>query len=401
MKKVIQLFVLAALATTLALHVVAQTPASTGTTTAASGQDDAEAKARLYDQFTKNRTTNPSVAYDAGKQYLAKYEPIDGPTDQYVAYIKKWVASYEKIARRADLLQQIKDKKVNDAYASSKQVLTDYPDDLVVLYQLAGAGYVASTSGNEANNPDAIGYTKRTIQLIQSGKSFDPNKPLAGKDKDEIVANLNFALGILQMKSAPSDAIASLINAAQTESTPKKDPVTYSTLAELYESSQYTNLANQYNTSCKAPDQATTPTCTELSTKVNQVVDHIIDALARAIAYSNSSPDAAKFGQARAAWTQSLTSYYKYRNNGSDTGLKELIASITSRPLPKPGEPVTPSLIPSTPSTSSTTTPTTPSSSAAPSKTATTTTQSNGKTTSVQPTGKSSGTKTPPKRAHN
>jgi hypothetical protein len=62
----------------------------------------------------------------------------------------------------------------------------------------------------------------------------------------------------------------------------------------------------------------------------------MIDALARAIAYSNTSPNAAKLAQARTAWTEQVTTYYKFRNNDSDTGLKELIASITSRPLPNP-----------------------------------------------------------------
>src|SRR5438270_4388149 len=115
MKKVIQLFVLAALATTLALPALAQTPATIGSTTAASGQDDVEAKAALYKLFTDNikRDPNakPDVAYQAGKDYLAKYEAKDGPDDQYIKYIKKWVDTYEKIARRTALLQQLKDKK--------------------------------------------------------------------------------------------------------------------------------------------------------------------------------------------------------------------------------------------------------------------------------------------------
>ena len=403
MKKVIQLFVLAALATTLALPVLAQTPATASMSAAASGQDDAEAKAALYKKFTDNRVTNPPAAYDAGKEYLAKYEAKDGPTDQYVAYIKKWVDSYDKVARRTALLQQLKDKKYNEAFASAKQVLVDFPDDLAILYQLSGAGLEAATAENVANNTDAVSYAKRTIQLIQSGKSFDPSKPLAAKDRDEILGNLNYALGFLLRKSAPGEVETYFVNAAQFEGLQKKNPYTYYFLASAYEEAEYTKLRADYEAKCKTDEQLKGQECKDLTDKVNQVVDHMIDALARAIAYSNSSPDAAKFAQARTAWTEQITSLYKYRNNNSDTGLKELIAGITSRPLPKPGEPITPSLIPSAPSSMAT--PVQSGSTTSSTKTTTTTpastTQPNGKTTTTQPAGKTSSTKTPPKRSHN
>jgi hypothetical protein len=37
------------------------------------------------------------LAYRVGKCYLQKYEAKDGPKDQYITYIKKWVESYERI----------------------------------------------------------------------------------------------------------------------------------------------------------------------------------------------------------------------------------------------------------------------------------------------------------------
>lgn len=411
MKKLIQLLVLAALVTTLVLPALGQTTPANSTTTAASGQDDPAVKAADYEKFTKNIKTDPATAYQAGKDYLAKYEAKDGPDDQYIKYIKKWVGSYEKIARRTQLLQQLTDKKYNDAFASAKQVLVDYPDDLGVLFELDKAGFIASTGGNQANDADTINYTKRTIQLIQSGKSFDPNKPLSDKDKSEMLGRLYFALGTLQQKSAPNEAVASFVNAAQLEGPSKKDPLTYITLAEIYETNDYGKLATQYTSSCKTDEQLKTQECTDLKAKTDLVVDHIIDALARAIAYSNTSPDATKFEKARAAWMESLTKYYKYRNDGSDTGLKELLASITSKPLPKPGEPVAPlypAKTPTTPSSSATPASTTPAQSSATTTSTTTgatttpaSTKTGNKTTSTtQPTGKTSGSKTTPRRSH-
>jgi hypothetical protein len=421
MKKLIQLFVFAALVTTLALPALAQTtPSTTAATPAASGQDDAEAKANLYKTFTenikskdKNPNANPEAAYQAGKEYLAKYEATDGPTDQYVAYIKKWVASYDKIARREQLLQQLKDKKVNEAFASAKPVLTDFPDDLVVLYQLSGAGFSAATAKNEANNADAIAYTKRVIQLIQSGKSFDPNKPLSQKDKDEILGILNFKLGFLLQESAPTEALTYVINAAQFDSSAKKDPSTYVIMYQSYAKTEYNKLKTDFDTNCKTPEQLNGQPCKDLAEKINQVVDHMIDALARAVSYSNSSPNAAQYAQFRPDWMKELTGFYKYRNNDSDTGLKELLASITSRPLPKPGEPVVPPLTPQTAPTTpaSSTTPTQPSGTATgtpagkTTSATTTTTPANKKqgttpASTNQAGSKTSSTKTTPKRSH-
>lgn len=413
MKKLIRLLVFAALVATLALPALAQTTPST--TTPAATQDDTEAKNAAYKKFTDNVPTktspgNPPVAYEAGKEYLAKYEATDGPDDQYIKYIKRWVDSYEKLARRNQLFQNLKDKKVNEAFGVSKQVLSDYPDDLGVLFELSKAGLTAAEGGNKANNGDTVVYAKKTIQLLQAGKTFEKDKPVA--NKDEIIGGLNYALGFLLQETQPSEAMNYLVSATQFEGFSKKDPRTYLLLADIYEKGEYAKLATQYNASCKTPEQLATPECVALKSKTDQVVDHMIDALARAISYSSNGPDAAAQAASRANWTGQLTDYYKYRNNGSDAGLKELIAGITSKPLPKPGEPVAPMGPATTPSsttaptqpsgTSSTPPGTTSSTTAKPSNASTTTTQSNGKApATTQPTaGKTSSTKTTPKRAH-
>ena len=393
MKKLIRLLVFAALVATLALPALAQTTPATPAATPT--QAEQEAKTALYTKFTENRNSNPQIAYEAGKEYLQKYEATDGAADQYIAYIKKWVDSYDKIARRNQLLQMLKDKNYNGAFAGSRQVLADFPDDLTVLYEWAKAGLFAATSGNKANNGDAINYTKRTIQLIESGKTFEKDKPIA--NKDEILGGLNYSLGFFMRESQPIEAAGYFVKAAQVEGFAKKDPQTYIFLAEAYETNEYSKLSTQYNAECKTDEQIATPACVELKDKADKVVDRIIDALARAVAYSKSSPDAAKYAQARTEWTNQLTTYYKYRNKGSDTGLDQLIATITSKPLPKPGETVAPM----TPASS--TTPAPPSgTTSAPSKTTTTPANTTTPATTTPANGNktSSTTKTTPKRAH-
>ncbi len=378
MKKLIRLLVFTALVATLALPALAQntttTPSSGGT--AAAAQDDPE-KLALYEKFRNNLKDNPAVAYEAGKEYLSKYEATDGPNDQYVSYIKKWVASYDKIARRNQVIQQLTAKDYNNAFNGAKQVLVDYPEDLGLLFELSKGGLAAAISGNTANNAATIDYARRTLQMIQAGKTFEKDKPIA--NKEEILGGLNYELGFLLRESQPAQAVPYIIAAAQSPGVSQKDPYTYSFLAGAYEQAEYANLRTQYEAGCKTEEQLKSPQCAELTTKVNDVVDRMIDALARAVSYSKSSPDAAKFEQARTSWMEQLTALYKYRHEGADTGLNEMIASVTSKPLPRPAAPSTPSTTPQTTPSSNTTTPQTQ-----PNNTTTTTptTPANGGTTS-------------------
>jgi hypothetical protein len=403
MKKLIRLLVFAALVATLALPVLAQTPAATPATTPAGGQDEAQAKADLYEILVKNRSANPPVAYQAAKDYIQKY---GADNDQYVAYSKKYVAAYDKQARRNQFTEQVKAKNYNDAFAIGKQILAEDPEDLNILFELTRLGFVAADSKNTANNADTIAVAKKTIQLLQAGRTFEKDKPVA--NKDDIIGGINFELGKLLKDTQPAEAMNYLVSAAQVESSSKKDFRTYLFLADVYEKGEYGRLSTQYNANCKTEEQAKTQECIDLKAKADQKVDHMIDALARAIAYNDASPTAAANAAARASWLEQLTSYYKYRNNGSDAGLKELIAGIKSKPLPKPDD----IIAPMTPTPSSTTAPSQPSGTPPPSGAATTTKPSttakpNGTTitpaTTTQPTSKTSSTKTTkttPKRAH-
>ena len=405
MKRLIQLLVFAALLTTFALPAFAQT--TNNSSTAASSQSDEDAKAALYKKFLDNRTTNPPVAYDAAKEYLQKYEASSPADDKIVAYLKKWNASYEKIARRQELINQLSSKQVDTAFTSAKTVLADYPDDLGLLYDLARAGFAAATSGNKNNNADTIAYAKRAIQLLQSGKSFDPNKPLSEQEKNNDIGLLNYGLGLLAQDTSPTEAANYFIAAAQMNAEMKKDPNIYVLLYQIYVKNDYTKLKADYEANCKTEEQLNSQACKDLTTKVNQTVDHMIDALARAIAYADASPKAADFAQYKTAWMSDLTGFYKYRNN-SDTGLKELLASITTRPIPKPGEAITPPLFPqsapTTPSSGAATTPASGTTSTTTTTTPKTTTPAtNTKTTNsttAQPAGKTSSSKPSPRRAH-
>ena len=371
MKKLIRFLVFTALVTAFALPAMAQNT-TTSTPAAATTQDDQEAKTNLYNKFRDNLKTNPSVAYEAGKEYLAKYEATDGPSDQYIAYIKKWVASYDKIAGRNLIIQQINETKYAEVFPAAKRYLTDNPKDLGLLFELSKAisSDLPTVGGNAALTPDATDFVRRTLQMIQAGETFEPGKPI--QNKEEIIGGLSYTLGFLLRESQPTEAANYLIVAAQSPGPSQKDPYTYFFLASAYEASEYAKLRSDFEANCKTDEQLKSAQCTDLTAKVNNVLDRVIDGYARAVAYSKSSPQAAQYEQARTAWMGRLTEFYKYRNNGDASGLDALIAGVTAKPLPRPGQATTP---PTTPSSNTTTPQTQPGS--------TTTTQpANGSTTS-------------------
>ena len=49
----------------------------------------------------------------------------------------------------------------------------------------------------------------------------------------------------------------------------------------------------------------------------------------------------ASFTQPKAVWNESLTTWYKYRNNDQTTGMDQLVAGILSKPLPPEPTPLT------------------------------------------------------------
>jgi hypothetical protein len=65
--------------------------------------------------------------------------------------------------------------------------------------------------------------------------------------------------------------------------------------------------------------------------KLNVIIDLMIDAYARAVAAAGTDPANA---QSKAQWSTKLAEFYKFRHQGSDAGLSELIAGALAKPLP-------------------------------------------------------------------
>ncbi|MDQ1729096.1 MAG: hypothetical protein QOD33_1221 [Pyrinomonadaceae bacterium] len=349
MKKIIRALAIYATVGLLAplanvINLQAQTtPAPTPAPAAAQGSCTDELKQPVYADFMKLRTSDAPKAYESAKKYLAMCSAEEGPIP---TYLKKWVVAYDKEARKFKLTNLFIDqRKYNDALPVAKEVLADEPDNLMAHVALGYGGYVlAVTTKNDAGNPEAITYTKKSIQLIESGKAPENWAPF--KSKDDALGYLYYAVGYLERVSNPTDALASFIKAAQFESDIKKNPQTYAFIANAYEN-EYAKQSADYEVKYK--DKAETPESKLAAENINQLVDRIIDALARAVAVSGTDAAAQP---AKNLWLARLTELYKYRHNKSDAGLNEMIASVMSKPLPPVPTPIT--TLPTAPVTSTT-----------------------------------------------
>ena len=301
-------------------------------------ETDDEFKVTTYKRFVENREPNPGAAYQAAREYMARYSKED---DRYTRYLRAWIAAYEedervrRLASERDdreqrLLQAVTQKKFADAYAQAKQVLADDPNNVKVLIPLGYSAFIASTeSRNESFNTDAATYATKAIQLIESGRAPDTWSPF--KNKEDVLASLHYALGFYQLKTSPDVAIVQLIKAAQGDSDRRTAPSTYYYLALAYQNGPYKKLSEDY--SKRYGNQAESPEGKAALENVNKVVDKIIDAYARAVALAGNDP---QHQNAKTQWMARLTELYKFRHAGSDVGLNELIARVLSQPLPQP-----------------------------------------------------------------
>ena len=287
-------------------------------------ETDDPVKIEIYTKFYNNRDKNQAVAYGAAQDYLKRYSK---EKDQYIDYLQKWVFFYERDERKRMLPGLINEKNFVEAYKVGAKILADEPDYLRAQIDLGYAGYLAASSSNETYNADALGYARKAIQAIEGGKV--PTEWAPFKGKEDTLAYLYYAVGFLTLKTAPEQAIDSLLKAAQLESDIKKTASTYFFLAAAYEAGPYKRLSADFQTRFANKEESVESKAA--LEKINVVIDRMIDGYARAIATAGTDP---KTEASRKTWMTNLTSYYKFRHAGADTGLTEYIASVLSKPLP-------------------------------------------------------------------
>ncbi len=351
--------------------VQAQTP-TPAPAAAAQGACNDESKAAWYADFTKFRIPDPTKAYEAAKKYLtacpaevaqvkavrervAKTDSTPEAKAEAEAelkrlaipnYLDKWAAQYDKDARKIKVANLfVNERKYADAIVAARAVLADEPDNLVSHIAIGYGGYVlAVTTKNESGNAEAINYAKKSIQLIESGKAPENWAPF--KTKDDALGYLYYSVGFLERNSNSAEALKFFIKSAQLDGDIKKNAPTYAFIAAAYEA-EYAKQSAEYQRLYSGKDE--TPESKLAVENINQVVDRIIDALARAVSVAGADANAQA---SKNQWLTRLTELYEFRNNKSKVGLDALIANVMSKPLPPVPTPIT--VLPAAPATSTT-----------------------------------------------
>jgi len=296
-----------------------------------------ETKDALYQSFLKNRTTDQAKAYDDAKKYLAcpPGAEVTEAQQKIIDYLKNFVSKYDAAMKKVTYRVKIyNDKNYPEGYAMGKEILATEPENLQVLVDLGANAYLLPPLKNAQLTAEGLGYAQKALAMLDAGKTLEDWKPLASKD--EAVAYLNYSIGTLTLEKDPSAALKNLIKAAQFETILKKSPYTYAYIAGAYETGPYAKLSDEYKTKFSGKDE--TPESKLMLANINQLVDRMIDAYARAVALAGTD---SKFATAKTGWNESLTQYYKFRNSDKTDGLDQMVAGILSKPLPPEPTPLT------------------------------------------------------------
>jgi hypothetical protein len=314
----------AALALLTLCHAAAPASSAQPPQPAASGQQPiTQPQADLYERWRSNVNLNQRQAYEAGREYLSKY-----PADGYAAYVRPWVAAYERESRKREFERLFRAQRFDRVFSVGREVLAEEPDHLKTLTHLAYAGYLASGKGDESHNEAALGYARRALALIGAGAQAADWQPFA--DRSDALGYLHFIIGELTLKSDPEEAARLFRRAVSYETSVRHTPVLYSRLAAAYVVGRYDPLSKDYQ-SRHAGREADGESRAALE-KIYGVVDLIADAYARAVALAGTDP---KYAEAKRRWSDELTRFYKFRHNDSADGLEAFVAGVVAKPLPE------------------------------------------------------------------
>ena len=295
-----------------------------------------DAKTALYQSFLKNLKADQAKAYEEAKKYVAC--PASGEVTEgqqkIIDYLKNFMTKYEAATKKSDYRVKIyNEKNYVVGYAMGKEILAAEPENLQVLVDLGANAYLLPPLKNAQLTAEGLGYAQKALAAIDSGKTLEDWKPLASKD--EAVAYLNYSIGALTLEKDPSAALKNLLKAAQFETLLKKSPYTYAYIAGAYETGPYAKMSEEYKRLYQGKDE--TPESKLMLANINQIIDRMIDAYARAVALAT----AAEYKDVKVGWNESLTTWYKYRNSDKTDGMDQLVAGVLSKPLPPEPTPLT------------------------------------------------------------
>ena len=208
----------------------------------------------------------------------------------------------------------LKANRLDDAFRIAAAVVEKNPNDVTVLTHMSLLGTDQAKARNAKFVQVSQTYGAKAIELIEGDKMPAGMDPAAwGQYKTRWLPQLYQSMGILSFVTGnKAEAKAKLDKAVAVNTT---DPVTYMLLGSL-SNEEYQQLAQQHKTMAAGPMKD------QVLKDAHMKLDTVIEMFARAVALSEGQP---QYQQLHDQLLADLTAYYKYRNNGKDEGLQQLI----------------------------------------------------------------------------
>jgi tetratricopeptide (TPR) repeat protein len=283
-------------------------------------QDAAAEEAAAYKAwYDANNAKNFPKAMELAKAYLEKY-----PNGQYAAYLKdKWIPG----ARKVLLSEAVTAKNLPEIDRLGKEIMASDPENLDFALFLASQLRTLDTNFQYA--PDTVQFTQTAIRLIDAGKTPAPTNPPKPFMKTETLGYLHDTLASIDEHDKNTDkALEHYEHAATIDAGNARY---FFNCGRLHQT-RYADAAKAYQALPEADRTAPEPKPEVKAAldKVNQEADGVINCWARFMGLPKNDypPDVKQKVQT------ALTDLYKYRNNGSDTGLQKLIDDNKASPTP-------------------------------------------------------------------
>jgi len=203
--------------------------------------------------------------------------------------------------------------QTQDAMTLGTKWLAEHPDDVSVMQNLTILASGEAIKNNNAFIAQGRDLGAKAIALIEADKmpaGFDAAK--WPDFKRQALVSLYRETGILAFKANDNAAAIPLLEKAVGLNSP--DAAIYFLLSDL--------LNDVYEESAKRAIVASPADKPAATQKAEAALDRVIDAYARAIAFTDGK---AEFAQANAAFRERIGPYYKYRHKGSTDGMQQLI----------------------------------------------------------------------------
>jgi tetratricopeptide (TPR) repeat protein len=286
---------------------------------------DAAAKLAAAEEFLKKypkSTLRQQIAEHVSSQV------VSAPEDQRAALAERYLSLFnaageDEVVRPALIIAYANPaaKHLDDAFRMGAQWLEKNPNDALVLAVLSHRAVTQLTTGDQKYAQQALAYGPRALALFEADTRMPRYDDATWKVvKESWLPRLHQSLGLVALNTdKPAEALAHLEKAVALDPT---DPVSLYLLATAKDG-EYRQWAAQYQG--MMPGAAKN----ELLTKINARLDEIVELYARAAAAADGQ---AQHQQMRQQIIEDMTSYYKFRHNGTTEGMQQLIDKYKKPP---------------------------------------------------------------------